>query len=81
LMPPRPSATGTVFGPMVSHPRCGLPAAALTRIAARGPSASSLSEGNIPEIIEDACLSIGSQPFRDRRMEKTAHTRHYRTFI
>jgi hypothetical protein len=29
-----------------------------------------MSEGNIPEAIEDACLSIGSQPSQDGQMEE-----------
>jgi hypothetical protein len=29
-----------------------------------------MSEGNIPEAIEDAYLSIGIQPFRDGQIEK-----------
>jgi hypothetical protein len=55
---------------MVSHPRCGLPAAALTRISATGPSAGPMSEGNIPERIEIAYLSVEIQPFRDGRTAK-----------
>jgi hypothetical protein len=55
---------------MVSHPRCGLPAAALTRIALRGASAGLMSEGNIPEAIEDTYFSVRNQLFRDGRIAK-----------
>jgi hypothetical protein len=57
---------------MVSHPRCGLPAAALTRIALRGESAGPMSEGNIPEAIEDTYFSAGNQLFREGRIAKNS---------
>ena len=74
LMPPRPSATGTVHPSAVSQPRRGSPAAGRILIAGAADHANCLISIEIPKLFMQIDLLCG-------RTDPNAHFAHYRTFI